>query len=121
MTEANYNNIEREMVAVVHGIERLSTYLYGRSFTIITDHQPLEMICRKPLTAATPQLQRLLLKIKGYDFTIKYRLGEQMIISDCLSRLPNPEDAEPILDIRADSIELDLISFIAEKGAETRK
>ena len=121
LTEANYSNIEREMLAVVHGVERFSTYLYGRSFTIVSDHQPLEIICRKPLTAATPRLQRLLLKIQGYDFTVKYRPGEQMVISDSLSRLPNPEDAEPIsLDIRVDSIELDLISFTAEKQAQLR-
>ena len=63
LTEANYSNIEREMLAVVHGVERFNTYLYGRSFTIVSDHQPLEIICRKPLTAATPRLQRLLLKI----------------------------------------------------------
>ena len=47
LTEANYSNIEREMLAVVglHGIERFSTYLYGRSFTIVSDQQPLEIIC----------------------------------------------------------------------------
>ena len=44
-----------------------------------------------------------------------------MVISDSLSRLPNPEDAKPIsLDIRIDSIELDLISFTAEKQAQLR-
>ena len=125
-TQSNYSNIERETLAVVHGVERFSTYLYGRSFTIITDHKPLEAICQKPLIAAPPRLQRMLLKIQGYDFTIKYRPGEQMVISDSLSRLPNPEDIEPVsLDIRVDDIKLDLISFSAKKQdllrSETRK
>ena len=43
-TQSNYGNIEREMLSLVHGVERFQTYLYGRSFTIITDHKPLEMI-----------------------------------------------------------------------------
>jgi hypothetical protein len=120
-TQSNYSNIERETLAVVHGIERFSTYLYGRSFTVVSDHQPLEAICKKPLTAAPPRLQRLLLKVQGYDFTIRYRPGSQMIISDSLSRLPNPEDVEPIsLDIRVDNVELDLINFTAEKQAQLR-
>lgn len=120
-TQSNYSNIERETLAVVHGIERFSTYLYGRSFTVVSDHQPLEAICKKPLTAAPPRLQRLLLKMQGYDFTIRYRPGSQMVISDSLSRLPNPEDVEPIsLDIRVDNVELDLINFTAEKQAQLR-
>ena len=48
-TQSNYSNIEREMLSLVHGVERFHTYLYGRSFTIITDHKPLEMICNKPI------------------------------------------------------------------------
>ena len=53
-TQSNYSNIERETLAVVHGIERFSTYLYRRSFTVVGDHQSLEAICKKPRTAAPP-------------------------------------------------------------------
>ena len=52
-TQSNYSsNIEREMLSHVHGVERFHTYLHGRSFTIITDHKPLEMICNKPIASA---------------------------------------------------------------------
>uniref|UniRef100_A0A8C9V4K9 Reverse transcriptase/retrotransposon-derived protein RNase H-like domain-containing protein n=1 Tax=Scleropages formosus TaxID=113540 RepID=A0A8C9V4K9_SCLFO len=51
-TQANCSNIEREMLALVHGIERFHAYLYGRHFYINTDHKPLEMICKKPIITA---------------------------------------------------------------------
>ena len=89
-TQSNYSNIEREMLSLVHGVERFHTYLYGRSFTIITDHKPLEMICNKPIASAPPRLQRMLVKIQGYDYSVKCR--NEMIMSDVLSRLPNPSE-----------------------------
>ena len=70
--ETRYANIERELIAVVFGCERFHTYLYGKSFTVESDHKPLEMIQRKPLTAAPPRLQRMLLRLQPYDVTIRY-------------------------------------------------
>ena len=46
-TECRYANIEREMLAAVFGAERFHTYIYGRSFTIESDHKSLESISRK--------------------------------------------------------------------------
>ena len=42
--EQRYANIERELLAVVLGCERLHTYLFSRLFTVESDHKPLEMI-----------------------------------------------------------------------------
>ena len=53
-TQSNHPNIDREMLAVVFGITRFHTYLYGRPFNVITDHKPLEMIVEKPLLKAPP-------------------------------------------------------------------
>ena len=106
--QSRYSNIEREMLAVVHGIQRYHTYLYGRPFTVRTDHKPLVTICTKPLHAAPPRLQRMLLKIQGYNCQIEYRPGKEMILSDTLSRLPNPENNDEIdLDVRVDGIDLE--------------
>ena len=106
-------------------VKRFHAYLYGRS-TIISNHKALEIICRKPLTAAPPRLQRMLLRIQGYDYTVKYQPGEKIVISDTLSRLPNPHATGPVdLDTRIDDISLDLINFSDGKKAllqaETRK
>ena len=99
-TEQRYANIEREMLAVVFGCERFHMYVYGRSFTVISDHKPLEMICLKNLTAAPPRLQRMLLKVQGYDFVIKYKPGKELLLADGLSRLPVSSSPEIELDTK---------------------
>ena len=43
------------------------TYLYGRTFTVETDHKLLEMISMKNLIAAPARLQRMLLWLQQYD------------------------------------------------------
>ena len=121
-TQSNYSNIEREMLAVVHGVERFHTYLFGRWFKVITDHKPLVMICAKPILAAPPRLQRMLLRLQGYNFCIEYRSGASMILSDTLSRLPNPKENTAVeLDTRVDTLQLDLISFSQAKQQALRR
>ncbi|XP_014663369.1 PREDICTED: uncharacterized protein K02A2.6-like [Priapulus caudatus] len=106
--QAQYSNIERETLGLVFGITRFHTYLFGRDFKVLTDHKPLVTICAKPLTSAPPRLQRLLVKIQGYNFTIEHRPGTEMIISDTLSRLPNPLRTEDVpLDVHVEGVLLD--------------
>ena len=88
-TECRYANIERELLAVVYVCEKFHTYIYGSNFVVETGHKPLEMISLKNLTSAPPRLQRMLLRIQGYDMTIKYRPGRDMLVADAMSRLPN--------------------------------
>ena len=56
-------------------------------FVLETDQKPLETILAKSLNAATPRLQRILIKTFAYDFTVKYQPGEHNQLADCLSRL----------------------------------
>ena len=90
-TQSAYSNKERETLAIVCGIQMFHTYLFGKPFFVITDLKPLLVILNKPLKSVPPRLQRLLIKIQGYDFQLVYRPGSQMIIADTLSRLPNLE------------------------------
>ena len=56
------------------------------------------MIHLKNLTAASLRLQKMLLRIQGYDFTIKYKPGTEMLLADPMSRL-NPLPNEELLDL----------------------
>ena len=47
--ESCYTYLEREMLTVVFRAERFRTYVYGRSFTIESDHKHLESISQKNL------------------------------------------------------------------------
>lgn len=52
-----YAPIEKELLAVVYGMERFHYYTYGRKVVVNSDHKPLESIVRKPLHMAPKKLQ----------------------------------------------------------------
>ena len=104
-TEQRYSCIERELLSIVFAVQRFHTYLYGRHFNVLTDHKPLLMILDKPLHSAPPRLQRMLVKLQGYNMTIEHKPGVNNQLADGLSRLPSPRNSSTIdLDIRVDFV-----------------
>ena len=82
------------MPTVIFGAERFRTYIYGRSFTIESDHKPLESISQKNLADTPTQLQCMLLHLQGYDYTIHYYPSKEMVLPDtlfCFSPHPGPD------------------------------
>ena len=86
-TECRYSNIERELLGVVFGLERLHHYTFGKPITVETDHQPLTSIWKKTIATSSPRLQRLLLRLAQYDVHIEYLRGKENVIADALSRV----------------------------------
>ena len=85
------------MLAAVFGAEKFHTYVYGWSFTIESDHKPLESISRKNLADTSAWLQCMMLCLQGYDFTIYYHPGKEMVIPDTLSQFsPHPGPDLPL-------------------------
>ena len=60
-TERCCANIEREAYALVFRCEQFHTYVYGRHFTIESDHKPLEQIIHKNLVDTPTRLQHLIM------------------------------------------------------------
>ena len=78
--EKNYSNIEREALAVVWSILRLRHLLLGRSFTLVSDHKPLETdFGGKGLPkVVSAGLVRWSLLLQLYDFTLTYVPGSSI-------------------------------------------
>lgn len=91
-TQSRYAHIEKEMLAIVFGVERFRQYIYGRSdVTVHSDHKPLEALFKKPLVSVPARLQRMMMRVQGYDFKVVYTPGKYMYIADALSRAPLSE------------------------------
>lgn len=80
-------------MAVQFSLERFNQYTYGKRVTIESDHKPLEAIVKKALASAPPRLQRILLRMQKYDYTLEYKPGKELVLPDMLSRAPLPETA----------------------------
>ncbi|KAF9756156.1 Retrovirus-related Pol polyprotein from transposon 17.6, partial [Nosema granulosis] len=82
--QINYSVTDKELLAVVKGIEHYRHYLLGKEFILKTDHKALTYLW----TAKNPntRLLRWALKLQEYKFKIQYIKGE-VNASDGLSRI----------------------------------
>ena len=58
------------------------------NITVHTDHQPLQSIFQKDLASAPKRLQKMMLFLQRYNFTVVYRKGSSLHLADTLSRAP---------------------------------
>ena len=102
--ERNYSTIEKELLAILDSTKHFRPYLYGRHFTIETDHNPLVWLYK--IKEPNSRLIRWRLKLDEFDFKIIYKKGKENVVADALSRVEinNNEDDE--------NEEIDLISLI---------
>ena len=94
--ERNYSTIERELLAIIYATDKFKYYLYGKKFTIITDHNPLVYL--NNITLASERLTRWRLKLAEYDFDIVYRKGKANANADAMSRVDPNDQQDPIKD-----------------------
>jgi hypothetical protein len=94
-----YSQLEQEMLEVVFGITHFRQYVLGRPFEIIRDHKPLITIVRKPCEEVPPRLQRCLVALMPYQFSVTHVPVCRLVCTDALSRaplaerMPAPEEA----------------------------
>lgn len=83
--ELNYPTIQKELLAIVWSVKYFRPYLYGRTFTIMTDHKPL--IYLFGMKDPSSRLLKFRLALEEYDFKIVYVRGKENVIADALSRI----------------------------------
>ena len=65
--EKNYQNLERECLAMIWGMEKFDYFLYGKQFTLETDQKPLVSIYRKHMVEISLRIQRLIVRSFPYQ------------------------------------------------------
>ena len=81
--EEHYSTIEKECLAIVWAVQKLQIYLYGQTFVLQTDHQPLTYL--KKNKVSNGRLMRWAMVLQQYDFTIECIKGKDNC-ADFMSR-----------------------------------
>ncbi|PIK36208.1 hypothetical protein BSL78_26960 [Apostichopus japonicus] len=92
--EKNYAQIEKEGLACVFGVKKFHSYLYGRHFTLFTDHKPLLGLFNEGRAIppqASARIQRWALTLAMYEYNLKFKPTDAHANADAMSRLPLPE------------------------------
>lgn len=105
--EKKYAQIEKEGLACVFGVTRFHSYIYGRHFTLVTDHKPLLSLFNEERAVppqASARIQRWALTLATYEYTLVFKPTAAHANADALSRLPLqtsppvvPQPAETVL------------------------
>ena len=90
--ERNYTVTEVELLAVVEAVKHWRPYLWGKRFTIITDHSALRWLHTMKDTVdggPSSRLTRWNLRLQEYDFSVEHKPGRHHHDADAVSRLVN--------------------------------
>ena len=92
--QKRYSATELEGLAIFKSVHFFAHFLYGRKFTVVTDHKALVSFLKS--RTLNKRLHGWMLQLLEFDFTILYRPGSQNQDADALSRQAwESEDGDP--------------------------
>ena len=89
--------------------QHLHHFIFGRKFTVHTDHSPLVNIFQKCLNDMSPHFQCLLLRLTQYKMNVVYVTHKCVPMADCLSCLVDAKTGkeDPTLNLQIADVRLD--------------
>ncbi|XP_051155709.1 uncharacterized protein LOC127290372 [Leptopilina boulardi] len=90
--ELNYSTTEKECLAVLYAVHHFRPYIYGKKFTLVSDHEPLRWI--DTIKDTGQRLIRWRLKLRDYDYEFQHKSGKLNTNADALSRNVYSDDKE---------------------------
>eukprot|EP00253_Pinus_taeda_P027739 PITA_27739 len=94
--ELNYTVTEKELLAVVHYLNKFRHYITGYQAFVHTNHVAIRYLMNKPDVNA--RIIRWLLLLQEFDLTIIDKLGKENVVVDFLSRVNFPAGEEGMVD-----------------------
>jgi len=85
LSKRAWSTYAREMLAIVVAVQLWRPYLLGHKFVIQTDQRNLKYLLEQRIT--TPEQQKWVSKLLGYDYEIVYKAGKENSAADALSRM----------------------------------
>ena len=74
--EKGYLQLNKEALSIVFGVTKFHSYLYGRPFTIFSDHRPLMYLLEEhkaiPVMASA-RIHRWAITLSAYQYRIRYK------------------------------------------------
>ena len=78
--EQNYSQLDKEGLAWIFRVKRFHLYLYGRNFTLVTDHKPLLQLFdpqRGIPMQVSGRIQRWIMTLAVYKYKLLFRKTEE--------------------------------------------
>ena len=108
-SEHNYDAHKLEFLALKWAVtDRFHEYLYGGSFNVYTDNNPLTYVLSSAKLDAIGQ--HWVASLAPYNFSLHYNPGRQNVVADSLSRIP----WENLF--YQDSLDFNVVKAVIDKG-----
>eukprot|EP00004_Rigifila_ramosa_P027724 TRINITY_DN912_c0_g2_i1.p1 TRINITY_DN912_c0_g2~~TRINITY_DN912_c0_g2_i1.p1 ORF type:complete len:443 (+),score=83.09 TRINITY_DN912_c0_g2_i1:52-1329(+) len=95
--ERNYHTTEREMLALVWGLQELRPYLFLHQFTVYTNHAAVVFFRNSKIADGSGplsgRLARWKILLSSWDCEVQWKAGSKMIDADALSRTAPQSEA----------------------------